>query len=54
MGQFKYPELPSSVDDVNAEMHLYYDGKIPDNSTVTIDHFHLVLAQNPFDAQLKC
>jgi AsmA-like C-terminal region len=52
-GTFKYPELPSSVDDVNAEMHLFYDGKHPDNSTVTIDRFHLVLAQSPFDAQLS-
>ncbi len=52
-GKFKYPELPSSVDDVNAEMHIYYDGKVTDKSTVNIDKFHLVLAQNPFDAQLS-
>ena len=52
-GKFKYPELPSSVDDVNAEMHLHYDGKFTDNSTVNIDRFHVVLAQNPFDAQLS-
>jgi hypothetical protein len=52
-GKFKYPELPSSVEDVNAEMHVHYDGKVTDSSTLNINRFHVVLAGNPFDAQFS-
>ena len=46
---FKYPDLPKSVDNINVDVKLYYDGVNDDSSTVDINKFHLKLANNPMD-----
>ncbi len=49
---FKYPDLPKSVDHINAAMKLYYDGVVFDKTTVDVDKFHFEMAGNPFDMEL--
>ncbi len=51
-GYFAYPDLPKSVDKVNVDMKLFYDGVNEDNTKVDINKFHLEIAGNPFDMQL--
>ena len=49
---FRYPSLPKSVDNINVDMSLFFDGVQTDNSTVDINKFHLEMAANPFDMSL--
>jgi hypothetical protein len=49
---FRYPDLPKSVDNINIDLKVYYDGTQTDNSTVDLDRFHFELAGNPFDMNL--
>ncbi len=51
-GYFAYPDLPKSVENVNIDMKLLYDGVVEDNTKVDINKFHLEVAGNPFDMQL--
>lgn len=46
---FKYPSLPKSVDNINIDMRLFWDGIQNDNSRIDIYKFHLELAKNPVD-----
>lgn len=46
---FQYPDLPKSVDNVNVDLSVFYDGVNNDNTTVDLDKFHLEMAGNPFD-----
>lgn len=51
-GNFKYPSLPASVDNVNVDMSVdNKDGK-PDNTIIDIKKFHVDLAGSPFDMRL--
>lgn len=52
-GYFSYPDLPKSVDNVNAEIKVFYDGVFEDNSTVDISKFHLEMGGNPVDMYFK-
>ena len=49
---FKYPSLPKSVNNIDLDMKLFYDGVQNDNSTVDVNKFHLEIANNPFDIVL--
>ncbi|MHC1703565.1 MAG: AsmA-like C-terminal region-containing protein [Tenuifilaceae bacterium] len=49
---FKYPDLPKSVDNVNIDTKIKFDGTNMDNTTVDVNRFHLELAGNPFDAEI--
>lgn len=51
-GMFKYPELPKSVDNVNVDTKVFFDGTNMDKTTVDVNRFHLEVAGNPFDAQM--
>jgi hypothetical protein len=51
-GMFRYPSLPKSIDNINIDMSLFFDGVQNDNSTVDINKFHLEMAGNPFDMNL--
>lgn len=51
-GMFRYPSLPKSVDNINIDMALFFDGVQNDNSTVDINKFHVEMAGNPFDMNL--
>ncbi len=47
---FKYPSLPKSVDNINVDLKVFWDGVQNDNTTVDLNKFHLEIAKNPFDA----
>lgn len=47
---FRYPDLPKSVDDVNIQVNLAVDGDDMDLTTVDVNQFHLLIAENPVDA----
>jgi hypothetical protein len=49
---FRYPSLPRSVDKINIDVALFYDGIQNDNTTVDVNKFHFEMAGNPFDANL--
>jgi uncharacterized protein involved in outer membrane biogenesis len=49
---FRYPDLPKSVENINLDVNLYYDGSQMDNSTVDINKFHFETVGNPFDMEL--
>ena len=52
-GHFAYPDLPKSVDNVNIDMTLFYDGVFEDNSIVDISRFHCDIGGNPIDMYFK-
>jgi len=49
---FKYPDLPKSVNNINIDAKIYYDGVQDDNTTVDVNKFHVEMAGNPFDMVL--
>jgi hypothetical protein len=51
-GYFAYPDLPKSVENVNIDVKIFYDGVVEDNTKVDVNKFHLEVAGNPFDMQL--
>lgn len=50
---FKYPDLPKSVENININVDVFWDGEDNDKSVVDINKFHLEIAQNPVDILLK-
>lgn len=46
---FQYPDLPKSVENVNIDVAVFYDGVVEDNTKVDLNKFHVELAENPFD-----
>jgi hypothetical protein len=46
---FKYPSLPKSVENINIDLKVFWDGIQNDNSTVDLNKFHLEIAKNPID-----
>ena len=51
-GNFSYPDLPKSVNNINVDLKVFYDGVQPDNTLVDLNKFHMEMAGNPFDMQL--
>lgn len=51
-GQFKYPDLPKSVDNIQMKLGVVADMNVMDNTTVDLDKFHLEMAGNPVDMTL--
>jgi hypothetical protein len=51
--QFKYPNLPKSVNNINIKANAYYDGAVFDRTTLDVDMMHFEMAGNPFDAELR-
>lgn len=52
-GMFKYPDLPSAVENINMDMHAFYNGVEPDSTTVDVNKFHMDIAGNPVDFELN-
>jgi hypothetical protein len=51
-GQFKYPSLPSSVNNVQVDLSVNNSNGIPDNTIINLKQFHVELGQEPFDMKL--
>ena len=51
-GYFAYPDLPKSVENVNIDVKIFYDGVMEDSTRVDVNKFHLEMAGNPFDMEL--
>lgn len=49
---FQYPDLPKSVDNINVDLAVFYDGVVNDNTTVDLNKFHIEMAGNPFDISM--
>ncbi|MCK5169984.1 MAG: AsmA family protein, partial [Bacteroidales bacterium] len=49
---FQYPDLPKSVDNINIDVAVFYDGVVDDNTKVDLNKFHFEVAENPFDFAL--
>lgn len=49
---FKYPDLPKSVNNINIDTKIFYDGVQNDSTTVDVNKFHVEMAGNPFDMAL--
>ena len=48
----QYPDLPKSVENINIDLAVFYDGIVNDNTKVDLNIFHVELADNPFDIAL--
>jgi len=49
---FQYPDLPSSVDNINIKVDVTNPGGSEDNTVIDVSKFHVELAQNPIDLHL--
>lgn len=49
---FKYPDLPESVNNINVDLQVLYDGVDDNNTKIDLNKFHLELASNPFDMSM--
>lgn len=49
---FQYPDLPKSVDNINIDLAVFYDGVVNDNTKVDLNKFHIEMAGNPFDISM--
>jgi len=50
---FKYPDLPESVNNININLHVDNPGGSEDNTFVNLKKFHMKLAGNPIDMDMK-
>ncbi len=50
-GMFQYPDLPTSVSNVNIESHVKNEDGILDNTIIELNKFHLDMGTNPVDAK---
>ncbi|HQG77424.1 MAG TPA: AsmA-like C-terminal region-containing protein [Bacteroidales bacterium] len=51
-GQINYTSLPEKITNINLRSSLFYDGRIPDLSTLDVNDFHMELAGNKLDMTL--
>ena len=51
-GMFRYPTLPSSVDNVNVDLAINNPDGIPDHTLINLSKFHVEMNHDPFDARL--
>lgn len=49
---FKYPDLPSSINDINVTANISNPGAITDSTIIDVEKIGLVMAGNPFDISL--
>ncbi len=49
---FQYPDLPKSVDNINIDLDVFYDGVNNDETKVDLNRFHVEMAENPFDLKM--
>jgi hypothetical protein len=47
--EFRYPDLPSSVDDINIKLNVSNPGGSEDNTVIDISKMHFSMIGNPFD-----
>lgn len=47
--RIQYPDLPKSIENINIDVAVFYDGVVNDNTKVDLNKFHVELADNPFD-----
>lgn len=52
-GQFKYPDLPKSVNNIQVDLKVAADMNVMDNTTIDLSKFHFEMAENPVDMRLK-
>jgi hypothetical protein len=52
-GSLRYPALPESIDNIQMNLNLYYDGVDDDKTTIDLSRFHMEMAGNPFDMYLS-
>ncbi len=52
-GEFKYPDLPLPVEDINTQIAVKSASADFDKMTVDVNNFHIKIGKNPFDAMLK-
>lgn len=50
---FKYPDLPTAVNNINLDMTVDNKDGIIDNTTIDLQKFHMDFGSNPFDARAK-
>jgi len=50
-GQFKYPDLPKSVDDIQIDLAVANPGGSTDNTVIDLKQFKFQLAANPFEVR---
>jgi hypothetical protein len=48
-----YPDLPKSMNNIQIDVDLHYDGVQMDNTTVDVNKFHVELGGNPIDMTLN-
>jgi hypothetical protein len=48
-GYLKYAELPKSIDNINIDTKLLFDGSNDANTNIDINYFHFEIGGNPFD-----
>lgn len=51
-GMFKYPSLPSSVNNVQIDLAVTNSNGVPDNTIINLKQLHVELGQEPFDMKL--
>lgn len=51
-GRFKYPKLPTPVNNVNMNLNINNPGGPADNTVINMKNLHLELGREPFDARL--
>ena len=51
-GMFKYPSLPSAVNNVNVEIHVTNPDGVTDHTVIDLKKMHVELGSDPFDARL--
>jgi len=49
---FKYPDLPKSVDNIQIDLHIKNPGGSEDLTVIDLKKFHMEMAKNPFDITL--
>jgi len=52
-GQFKYPDLPQSINDVQLSLKVKNGDGVIENTLVDLEKMHIKFGQNPFDASLQ-
>ena len=52
-GGISYPDLPESIENIQMDLNLYYDGVDEDKTTVDLRNFYMEMAGNPFEMALS-
>jgi len=51
--RFQYPDLPSSVENIQMDLNIENTDGIDDHTLVNLKKFHLEMEDNPFDMKMK-